>query len=105
MFSSSNLLTLYLWVAAGTSALAQENLQSCLEEAVNGDQTRARFASSPNYDTNDLDPFNLNLQYQASAVVYPNSTAEVADIVLCANKHSHKVQARGGGRDFINRCV
>lgn len=100
-----NLLTLCLWAGlASSSQERRQDLRSCLGDALLGDEVRMRFSSDPEYVTESLMPFNLNLQYNASAVVYPNSTEEVVEIISCAGKYGRKVQARGGGRDFINRC-
>ena len=98
--------TLALFVTVGLGATTQErgdDLRSCLTEALHGAEARAHLPADSEYATS-LNPFNLNLRYNASAVVYPNSTEEVVNVISCAGKYGRKVQARGGGRDFINRC-
>ncbi|KAM0547802.1 hypothetical protein ACHAPJ_010263 [Fusarium lateritium] len=100
------IFALCFWAGlANSSQDSGQDLRSCLEEALQRDGARVRFSSDPEYAVRNLNPFNLNLQYNASAVVYPNSTEEIVDIVSCAGKYGRKVQARGGGRDFINRCL
>ncbi|KPM45156.1 hypothetical protein AK830_g1330 [Neonectria ditissima] len=84
---------------------ARDVLRSCLSKAVGLDDSRVQFPEEPNFNDTDLRPFNLNLQYAAFAITYPNTTQEVSDIVLCAGTHDRKVQARSGGRDFINKCL
>lgn len=80
------------------------DLASCLADAVGGEDARVQFRDEADFNTTDVKPFNFNLQYLPVAVLYPQATAETAAIVKCASLYSHKVQARSGGRDFINKC-
>lgn len=78
-------------------------IQACLEEAVSKDASRARFPSEPDYASKHVRPYNLNFQHTPAAVMYPNSSTEVAAIVNCASKNHVRVQARGGGHDLTNK--
>lgn len=114
MIQLRHLLVLPLWASSGWAAAINPrwntrstatDLATCLADAVGGEDTRVQFRDEADFNTTDVKPFNLNLQYLPVAVLYPQTTAETAAIVKCASLYSHKVQARSGGRDFINKCT
>ncbi|RSL40661.1 hypothetical protein CEP53_013232 [Fusarium sp. AF-6] len=100
---SSFLLGTYTFASA--TSLPRSDLKSCLEGAVGGDADRAQFPTEDPFITKDAKYFNLNLKYKPAAVMYPQKKHQVAEVVKCAAKYDKKVQARSGGRDFINKCL
>ncbi|KAJ3548297.1 hypothetical protein NM208_g1080 [Fusarium decemcellulare] len=104
MVGLSNLLLVAYAFSIAASA-PRNDLESCLAKAVGGDADRAQFPTEESFITNDVKHFNLNLKYKPAAVMYPQNKQQVAEVVRCAAKHDKKVQARSGGRDFINKCL
>ncbi|KAH7165288.1 hypothetical protein EDB81DRAFT_838096 [Dactylonectria macrodidyma] len=88
MIHFRQLHVLPLWASAGWAAAISPrwdtraaNLDTCLSDVVGG-RTR----------------------YLPVVILYPQTKAEISAIVQCASLYSHKIQARSGGRDFINKC-
>ncbi|KAH7145527.1 hypothetical protein B0J13DRAFT_665948 [Dactylonectria estremocensis] len=113
MIHIRQLLLLPLWASAGWTAAinprwdtrSTTSLEACLSDAVGGEDARVQFRDEAGFNTTDVKPFNLNLQYLPVAVMYPQTTTETSAIVKCASLYGHKIQARSGGRDFINKCI
>ncbi|KAL1630344.1 hypothetical protein SLS56_005018 [Neofusicoccum ribis] len=80
-------------------------LQGCLTNAVGGDAARAQFPSEGNFRTQDVKPYIRQYPYTRTAVMYPNTVDEVAEIVKCASQNNLKVQVRSGGHDYVNKCI
>ncbi|KAJ3541037.1 hypothetical protein NM208_g4794 [Fusarium decemcellulare] len=89
----------------GAAVQADTSLRQCLADAVQGDNDKVQFSDEEGFLLSDVRPYNLNLQYSPLAITYPDSANEVAEIVACAASKGRKVQARSGGRDFINKCI
>lgn len=104
--ASALLLPLAFQIVYGSAirGYSDTSLRQCLIEAAQGDGSKVQFPDEPDFLTADVRPFNLNLQYVPFAVTYPDNAQEVAEIMICASSSGRRVQARSGGRDFINKC-
>lgn len=96
---------LALGTAVSVAAVPTETLQSCLLTAVGTNDTLVAFPDDAQYQENDVHPYNLDIPLVPAAVAYPQSVEMISDIVKCAAKHEHKVQARTGGYSFGNYCT
>ena len=77
-------------------------LRICLLAAVAGDTTRVAFPSDLLFQLNAVRPYNLNIPVKPAAVVFPESSREIENIVRCAAQGGYKVQPRGGGHSYGN---
>lgn len=69
------------------------SLQSCLQNL------SPVFPNSQNYGQ-DSAPFNQAFNWKPAAIVYPQSTNDVAQAVKCAASSGYKVSARAGGHSY-----
>ncbi|KAK0650688.1 hypothetical protein DIS24_g6548 [Lasiodiplodia hormozganensis] len=103
------MLFLTSFLALGTvvsaAAVPTESLQSCLLTAVGTNDTLVAFPDDAQYQGNDVHMYNLDVPIIPAAVTYPQSVEMISEIVKCAAKHEHKVQARTGGYSFGNYCL
>lgn len=108
MFSCLSLKLIFLALIAGMgnanplTPAARQNLRTCLSGGLT-DPTQIRFHDDADFVSKDVKHFNLNLPYKPLAVVYPTTKAEISETVRCAAKYERKIQARSGGKDFINK--
>ncbi|KAM0321657.1 hypothetical protein ACHAQA_010013 [Verticillium albo-atrum] len=91
--------------AASLTHATRHDLRSCLTGVFEGAQSRAQFQDETDFIPKDVNYFNLNLPYKPFAVVYPETKEEISRTLSCAVKYERKVQARSGGRDFINKSL
>lgn len=55
--------------------------------------------------TSDAKPYNLRFDFKPAAITFPNTPADVSQIVQVAGKYAHKVAPRGGGHSYIANGV
>ncbi|KXH36963.1 FAD binding domain-containing protein [Colletotrichum simmondsii] len=101
----SSLILSLTWFLTITKVHAATDLKNCLLESVGGETERAKFSNEAGFQADHIRPYNLNFQYMPFAILYPNSSLEVASIVVCASQHDRKVQARSGGHDYTNKGI
>ncbi|KAI2725943.1 CAZyme family AA7 [Penicillium roqueforti] len=96
------LLKLFLLAVAASVALAasSEALKQCLENVFT-DRAGFAFAGDLFYDR-IVNRYNLNIPVTPSALAFPTSSQQVADIVKCAADNGYPVQARSGGHSYGN---
>lgn len=76
-------------------------MRDCLMAAVNNKSALVSFKDDPFFTTH-VPIYNLNLPVVPIAITHPSTTEQVAEIVACAAKFDHKVQAYSGGHSYGN---
>ncbi len=79
---------------------ASTPLEQCLSNLCSGRGNCVAFPSTPLYQLNWVQPYNLALGVTPAAVVRPSTAADVAGIVKCAAQNNVKVQAKSGGHSY-----
>jgi FAD/FMN-containing dehydrogenase len=77
-------------------------VETCLSNAVGGNNASLAFPNKLLYQLTDVKPYNLDIPVTPAAVTYPESADQVAAIIKCAAKSNLKVQARCGGHSYGN---
>ncbi|KAK7417654.1 hypothetical protein QQX98_004475 [Neonectria punicea] len=95
----------FILAAVAATTKPRAVLEDCLQDAVSGDAARAQFSHEPDFEENDIRPYNLNYRRKPFAILYPKTSAEVSGIVRGAATSDRKVQARSGGNDYTNSCL
>lgn len=73
-------------------------LNQCLITATRGN---VAFPSDLAYKLVDVHPYNLDVSVSPVAITYPETAAQVGEVVKCAGK-TNKIQARCGGHSYAN---
>ncbi|KAF9893532.1 hypothetical protein FE257_010844 [Aspergillus nanangensis] len=91
------LLHLSLLAGAGLVSAASP-LKDCLEPAI----SKVAFEGDILYQATAVKRYNLDIDLTPAAVTYPESAAEVAEVVRCAAQSGLHVQAISGGHSYGN---
>ncbi|KAJ6106871.1 hypothetical protein N7512_010388 [Penicillium capsulatum] len=76
-------------------------VRDCLMAAMGNNSALLSFKDDP-FFTAHIPVYNLNLPVVPVAITYPDTAKQVAEIVACAAKFGHKVQAFSGGHSYGN---
>lgn len=76
-------------------------MRDCLMAAVSNNSALLSFKGDP-FFTTQVPVYNLNLPVVPIAITYPDTKEQVAEVVACATKFGHKVQAYSGGHSYGN---
>ncbi|KAH6661965.1 putative Reticuline oxidase-like protein [Halenospora varia] len=76
-------------------------LNQCLITATRGN---VAFPSDLAYKLVDVHPYNLDVSVSPVAITYPETAAQVGEVVKCAGK-TNKIQARCGGHSYANYAL
>ena len=75
---------------------------SPIQKCLGGASKDVVFNNDPLFQLSHVKPYNLGVPSKPTAVTYPESTDEIANIVKCAVDNSLKVQPRCGGHSYAN---
>ena len=100
MSSIANFFTSTL--AGIATAQANSPFQKCVKNALGHDDHLYSFPQDVLYQVQDVKIYNLDYPVIPAAVVYPKTTQQVSDVVVCANNAGVPVQARSGGHSYCN---
>ena len=76
-------------------------VRDCLVSAVKNDSNLVVFHEDFAFGSR-VPLYNLNLPVVPTAITYPQTTEQIADIVQCAAENGLKVQAYSGGHSYGN---
>ncbi|KAJ5565011.1 hypothetical protein N7513_001253 [Penicillium frequentans] len=76
-------------------------VHDCLLSAVGNNSNLLAFQGDFRFSSN-IHPYNLEFPVVPTAITYPQTTEQVAEIVKCAATHNIKVQACSGGHSYAN---
>ncbi|RMZ68966.1 glucooligosaccharide oxidase [Pyrenophora seminiperda CCB06] len=88
-------------ICAMGQTTSQTSLEHCLQIAVN-DPGNVAFHDKFAFQLRDVRPYNLDYPVKPTAVTYPESAQQIAEIVKCARTYNLKVQPRSGGHSYAN---
>ncbi|CAK3968157.1 FAD-binding domain-containing [Lecanosticta acicola] len=85
-------------------ATAQSNspFQQCVKKALSHDDSLYSFPQDILYQVQDVKIYNLDYPVIPAAVVYPKTTQQTSDVVVCAREAGIPIQARSGGHSYCN---
>lgn len=91
-------------MGSGPSNLAGGTLKTCLDDVCEGRRHCVAYDGQPFYQINWAHKFNIDLFYgrYPAAVIRPQTTQDVSQIVRCATDYNATVQAKGGGHSYAN---
>lgn len=78
-------------------------LRTCLDNVCEGRRHCVAYDGHPLYEIKWAQKFNIDLDsFYPGAVIRPETTQDVSQIIRCAADHSATVQAKGGGHSNTN---
>ncbi|EME40272.1 hypothetical protein DOTSEDRAFT_91483 [Dothistroma septosporum NZE10] len=83
-------------------AQANSPFQQCIRHALGNHGKQFAFPQDILYQAQDVHPYNLDHPLIPAAVVYPKTSDEVSDVVICAHDAGIAVQPRSGGHGYCN---
>jgi len=76
--------------------------RSCFMAAVGNNSNLATFRGDILYEFRAPPSFNLAYPVHPAVITYPETTAQVAEIVRCAVESNYHIQAYSGGHSYGN---
>ncbi|KAK3368489.1 hypothetical protein B0H63DRAFT_76736 [Podospora didyma] len=77
-------------------------LSQCLGGVANGRSGFVSYPENPLYQISWVKRYNLDVHVTPAAVVRPDTSQDIADIIKCATANKVKVQAKSGGHSYAN---
>ena len=91
-----------LLASLASSSLHQAALAQSLLDCLQATDTGVLTAADASYGVERLVP-NRRINFHPAAIVFPNSTDSVRDVVLCARSFNVSAVARSGGHSYEGR--
>ena len=106
MTTTLSVTSLIFGLLASASA---QSLETCIESALGHNTLLYAFDNFQDitdlaYELTDVHPYNLDYPWTPTAVTYPTTNKQAADVVSCAKQFNRTVQARSGGHSYQNYC-